>query len=200
MDEDYMKAALEEAQKAYDAGEVPVGALVVFQDQIISRAYNQVESLQDASAHAELLCLRKAAEKLGNWRLVDCTLYSTLEPCLMCSGAAILSRVGTLVWGAADFRHGACGSLMNVFTLDHPIHQVKVRQLVLQEECGQLLKKFLNCAERIIPHITEDDLLQPNDFPPLEGNPHFRYEEGILEGLMTARMAYLARAKERDCI
>ena len=107
MDKDYMEVALEEAQKAYDAGEVPVGAVVVFQNQIISRSYNQVESLQDASAHAEMLCLKQAAQKLGNWRLLDCTLYCTLEPCLMCAGAMILSRIKTLVWGAQDIRHGA---------------------------------------------------------------------------------------------
>jgi tRNA(adenine34) deaminase len=142
MDEEFMKAALEEAQKAYDAGEVPVGAVLVFQNQIISRAYNQVESLQDATAHAEMLCLKQAAEKLENWRLVDCTLYCTLEPCLMCAGALILSRVKTLVWGAPDFRHGAGGSLMNAFALDHPIHQVEVRQGILQDAAAGLLKKF----------------------------------------------------------
>lgn len=135
-----MKAALEEAQKAYDAGEVPVGAVVVFQNQIIARAYNQVESLQDATAHAEMLCLKQGAKELENWRLIDCTLYCTLEPCLMCAGAVILSRVKTLVWGAPDFRHGG-GTLMNAFS-DHPIHQVQVRQGILQEEASGLLKRF----------------------------------------------------------
>jgi len=136
-----MKAALEQAEKAYAAGEVPVGAVMVFQNQIISHAYNQVESLQDAMAHAEMLALRQAAQKLGNWRLADCTLYCTLEPCLMCAGSMILSRVKTLVWGAPDLRHGAGGSLMNVFE-SHPIHRVEIRSGVLQEECGGLLKKF----------------------------------------------------------
>ena len=142
MDEEFMKAALEEAQKAYDADEVTIGAVLVFQNQIISRAYNQVESLQDATAHAEMLVLRQAAEKLGNWRLIDCTLYCTLEPCLMCAGALILSRVKTLVWGAPDFRHGAGGSLMDAFALDHPIHQVEVRRGVLQDRAAYLLKTF----------------------------------------------------------
>lgn len=135
-----MTAALEEAQKAYDAGEVPVGAVVVFQNQIIARDYNQVESLQDATAHAEMLCLKQAAQELGNWRLIDCTLYCTLEPCLMCAGAVILSRVKTLVWGAPDFRHGG-ETLMDVFA-DHPIHQVQVRQGILQKEASDLLKSF----------------------------------------------------------
>lgn len=134
--------ALAEAQKAYDAREVPIGAVLVFQNQIISTAYNQVESLRDATAHAEMLCLKKGTEKLGNWRLLDCTLYCTLEPCLMCAGAMILSRVKTLVWGAPDLRHGAGGSLMDVFAMDHPIHQLEVRKGVLQEEASGLLKNF----------------------------------------------------------
>jgi tRNA(adenine34) deaminase len=141
-DERFMKFALAEAQKAYDAGEVPIGAVLVFQNQIISSSYNQVESLKDATAHAEMLCLKKAAEKLDNWRLLDCTLYCTLEPCLMCAGAMILSRVKTLVWGAPDLRHGAGGSLMNVFDMDHPIHQLEVRQGILKDEAASLLKRF----------------------------------------------------------
>jgi tRNA(Arg) A34 adenosine deaminase TadA len=99
------------SSKSLRCGEVPIGAVLVFQNQIISSAYNQVESLKDATAHAEMLCLKQAAEKLDNWRLLDCTLYCTLEPCLMCAGAMILSRVKTLVWGAPDLRHGAGGSL-----------------------------------------------------------------------------------------
>jgi len=141
-DQEFMRFALAEAQKAYDANEVPIGAVLVFQNQIISSAYNQVESLKDATAHAEMLCLKKAAEKLGNWRLLDCTLYCTLEPCLMCAGAMILSRVKTLVWGAPDLRHGAGGSLMDVFAINHPIHQLEIRQGILQDESASLLKKF----------------------------------------------------------
>ncbi len=142
IDQEFMKFALAEAQKAYAMGEVPIGAVLVFQNQIISSAYNQVESLKDATAHAEMLCLKKAAEKLDNWRLIDCTLYCTLEPCLMCAGAMILSRVKTLVWAAPDLRHGAGGSLMNVFSLDHPIHQLEVRHGVFENESASLLKKF----------------------------------------------------------
>lgn len=136
-----MREALQEAEIAYTLGEVPVGAVVVFQNQIIARAHNQVESLQDATAHAETLCLRQAATTLGNWRLLGCTLYTTLEPCLMCAGGMILSRLPTVVWGAPDPRHGAGGSLMNVF-INHPIHQVELRQGIFRELSADLLKKF----------------------------------------------------------
>ena len=98
--------------------------------------HNQVESLQDATAHAEMLCLREGAAKLGNWRLLNCTLYCTLQPCLMCAGAMILSRVKTLVWGAPDIRHGA-----DIFA-QHPIHRVEVRQGILGESSSHLLKTF----------------------------------------------------------
>jgi tRNA(adenine34) deaminase len=134
----WMQQALEEANKAFHKGEVPVGAVLVYQNQIISRAHNQVETLCDATAHAELLCLRQGAQQLGNWRLLDCTLYTTLQPCTMCSGAIILSRVGTLIWGAPDLRHGADPALFS----SHPIHQVVVQGGLLQEECGQILKIF----------------------------------------------------------
>lgn len=133
-----MKIALEEAQKAYAKNEVPVGAVLVYQNQIISRQHNQVESLQDATAHAELLCLREGAQKLTNWRLLDCTLYCTLQPCLMCAGGAILARVSTVVWGAPDFRHGAD---LNHYTA-HPIHRPEIRGGVLQDESAMLLKNF----------------------------------------------------------
>jgi tRNA(adenine34) deaminase len=138
MDEFYMKIALEEAKKAYEKNEVPVGAVLVCKDKIISRTHNQVESLQDATAHAEILCLRESAEKLGNWRLLDCTLYCTLQPCLMCAGAIILSRVETLVWGAPDLRHGADIGLF----LNHPIHKVEIRQGILADPSADLLKDF----------------------------------------------------------
>ena len=133
-----MQMALEEAKKAYAKQETPVGAVLVSGNQIISRMYNKVESFQDATAHAEMLCLKEAAEKLGNWRLLNCTLYCTLQPCLMCAGAVILSRVKTLVWGAPDIRHGADIAL---FT-HHPIHKVEIRQGILGEASSDLLKKF----------------------------------------------------------
>jgi tRNA(adenine34) deaminase len=152
-DEEFMREALIEATKAADQKEVPVGAVLVYEGAIIARAHNLVESLQDATAHAEILCLREASRQLGNWRLQQATLYCTLEPCPMCAGAMILSRVGTLVWGAADFRHGAHGSWVNLLDLDHPIHQLSVRTGVLKEESGLILKNFfkgVRCHDRTL--------------------------------------------------
>lgn len=137
-----MEEALKEARAALLADEVPIGAVLVYEGQIIARAHNQVETLQDATAHAEMLCLRSAAEKLGNWRLLGATLYCTLEPCSMCAGALLLSRVQNLVWGAPDLRQGAHGSWVNLLDLPHPIHNCSVRKGILQEECAVLLTDF----------------------------------------------------------
>lgn len=136
-DESFMKKAFEQAHLAYTLGEVPVGAVVVFQNQIIAFAHNQVESLQDATAHAEAVAIRKAALYLGNWRLLDCTLYCTLEPCHMCAGAMVLSRLKTAVWAAPDHRHGAGKTLTS-----HPIHKVEIQQGLLEAESAALLKRF----------------------------------------------------------
>lgn len=141
-DELFMFQALKEAWKAFDEEEVPVGAVVVFEGKVISRAHNQTEQLQDATAHAEMLALGGAAAFLGNWRLQGCTLYSTLEPCIMCAGAMILSRLEKVVWGAPDIRHGANGSLIDLFQLHHPIHQVQVASHLLEEWCRLPMKRF----------------------------------------------------------
>ena len=141
-DERFMREALREAKKAFLADEVPIGAVMVFDGHIIARGYNQVEMLKDATAHAEMLCITAAENALGNWRLADCTLYSTLEPCPMCAGALLLSRVPTLVWGAPDVRHGANGSWVNLFDKPHPTHSVIIRQGVLREWCERPLKQF----------------------------------------------------------
>lgn len=219
VEEEFMCEALKEAEHAFAEGEVPVGAILVHEGKIIARAHNEVEQRKDASCHAEILCLRAGAAVLGDWRLSDATLYTTLEPCSMCAGALILFRVKKLVWGAPDLRHGANGSFIDLFEKKHPIHQLEIVSGVLKEESSALMKRFfverrgekkqlllieelidqqqkklLACAERVVPRITTDDLLQPNDFPELEHHPHFRYEEGILEGLLSARMAI--RAKE----
>lgn len=137
-----MREALEEAKKAYTKGEVPVGAILVIQNKIISRGHNAVEMLQDATSHAEMRCLQEAAEQIGNWRLLGATLYCTLEPCAMCAGAMLLSRIDTLVWGAPDLRQGADGSLFSLLDGKHPIHHINVRKGVLAEECAQLMKDF----------------------------------------------------------
>lgn len=141
-DEMFMEEALVEALKAEAAFEVPVGAVLVYQGEIIARAHNRVEELRDASAHAEILCMRAGAQHLENWRLKESTLYVTLEPCAMCAGAMLLSRLDALVWGAPDLRHGAHGSWVNLFDLSHPIHQIAVRSGILQEESAVLLKNF----------------------------------------------------------
>ncbi len=149
-DEKFMYQALVEAWKAFDKEEVPVGAVVVFQGQIIGRGHNQVELLQDATAHAEMLAVGAAAQALSNWRLEDCTIYSTLEPCMMCAGALFLSRVRRLVYGAKDIRHGAHGSLCNLFALPHPMHTIEVQSGVLESWCIQIMQQFFQMRRRIV--------------------------------------------------
>jgi len=142
MDDVWMQEALIEAKKAFAADEVPVGAVAVFNGAVIARAHNLVESLQDASAHAELLCLRKAAEVLGNWRLIGVTLYSTLEPCMLCAGAVFSFRLSRVVWGACDIRQGADGSFLPLLSSSHPIHRVEVTRGVLAQPSAELLRTF----------------------------------------------------------
>ncbi len=141
-DAGFMREALLEAQEAFAKGEVPVGAVLVHHGEIIARAHNLVESQRDATAHAEMLCLKMGAEVLKNWRLVGATLYCTLEPCPMCAGAMIHSRLERLVWGAPDLRCGAHGSWVNILDAGHPIHQPLVASGVLAEECGALMRTF----------------------------------------------------------
>ncbi len=137
-----MKEALAEAEKAFAKGEVPVGAVLVVNDKIIARAHNLVESLSDATAHAEMLCLKRGAEILSNWRLLNTTLYCTLEPCPMCAGAMIHSRIKRLIWGAPDVRCGAHGSWINLLDIEHPIHCVQTTSGIMREECAQLIRTF----------------------------------------------------------
>lgn len=141
-DEKFILEALKEAWKAFKAEEVPVGAVLVKDNRIIARGYNQVELLKDATAHAEMLCLTAGASALENWRLAGTTLYCTVEPCCMCAGAMLLSRVPTLVWGAPDLRHGANGSWVDLFDKTHPTHTMTIRRGVLQDYCSQLMRDF----------------------------------------------------------
>lgn len=141
-DERWMQEALIEAKKGATHGEVPVGAVIVYKGEIIARAHNLVEERQSALAHAEMLCLEKAAIVLKNWRLLDATLYCTLEPCPMCAGAMIHSRLKRLVWGAKDLRCGAHGSFVDLLGLEHPIHNMEVTAGVLSELCAQEIKAF----------------------------------------------------------
>ena len=147
-----MKEALKEAKKAYANGEVPVGAVLVFENEIIARGHNQVELLQDATAHAEMLCITSAASSIGNWRLEGTTLYCTLEPCAMCAGALLASRIKRLVWAAPDLRLGANGSWVDLFAKKHPMHAIEVQGRILEEESAVLMRAFFQ-ERRVHPAI-----------------------------------------------
>ena len=143
MDKEYfMKKALKEAQKAYDLEEVPIGAVIVKDDKIIARAYNLKETKNDTTKHAELLAIQKASKKIGAWRLSECELYTTLEPCSMCAGAIINSRIKKLYIGAKDPKAGAAGSILNLFEDYKFNHKVDVEYGVLEKECSEILKNF----------------------------------------------------------
>jgi tRNA(adenine34) deaminase len=141
-DEEFMRAALELARQAELAGEVPVGAVVVKDGQIIGRGSNAPIGSHDPSAHAEMVALRDAAQCLGNYRLVDCELYVTLEPCLMCVGAMFHARISRVVFGASDYKTGAAGSVLNLFAEQRLNHHATVQGGVLTGECGTLLSQF----------------------------------------------------------
>ncbi len=137
-----MQRALEQAQHAWDLGEVPVGAVVVKDGVVIATGYNQPIGRHDPTAHAEIVALRAAAEVLGNYRLPGCELYVTLEPCVMCSGAMMHARLAKIVYGAPDPKTGACGSVVNLFEHDQLNHHAQVTGGVLAEACADLLKRF----------------------------------------------------------
>ena len=159
-DEFFMREALKEAKKAFDLDEVPVGAVLVHKDKIIARGHNQVELLQDATAHAEMLCLTSGAAALENWRLTDATLYCTLEPCCMCAGAMLSSRIQRLVYGAPDLRLGVCGSWINIFEKEHPMHSIEIVRGVLEAESAALMREFFQRTRKKKKHA-ERDLAAP---------------------------------------
>ncbi|UXS29072.1 tRNA adenosine(34) deaminase TadA [Staphylococcus delphini] len=138
----YMSIALEEARKADEKGEVPIGAVVVKDEKIIARAHNLRETDQSPTAHAEHLAMERAAEALGTWRLEGCTLYVTLEPCVMCAGTIVMSRVDTVVFGAMDPKGGCVGSLMNLVQDARMNHRATVVSGVLAYSCGEILRQF----------------------------------------------------------
>src|SRR5436305_5461253 len=137
-----MREDLRKSQKAYDANEVPVGAVVVHEGRIIARACNQVELLKDATAHAEMLALTQAEAAVGDWRLIDCDLYVTKEPCAMCAGAVVHTRVRRVIFGCADPSAGAAGSLMNLLQMPTFNHQCEITAGVLHKECAAILHNF----------------------------------------------------------
>ena len=137
-----MEAALREARAAADSDEVPIGCVIVHDGIVIGRGRNQTEALQDVTAHAEIVAIGAASNALESWRLIDCTMYVTLEPCAMCAGAIVLARLGRLVYGAADPKAGACGSVLDVIGEPRLNHRVEVTTGVLADECGALLREF----------------------------------------------------------
>lgn len=141
-DFDYMRLALELAGQAEQIGEVPVGAVVVKEGEIVGRGFNTTISRHDPSAHAEIVALRDAARHLGNYRLVGCELFVTLEPCVMCVGAMFHARIARVVYGARDPKTGAAGSVLNLFTTVHLNHHARIEGGVLAEECGAVLSNF----------------------------------------------------------
>ena len=141
-DQYFMGEALRQAQKAYAAEEVPVGAVVVRDSHIIARAYNQVELLKDATAHAEMLALTQAEEAVGDWRLTDCTLYVTKEPCPMCAGALVHVRIARVVFGVTDAKAGAAGSALNLLQFPTLNHKCAITAGIREQECRSLLKRF----------------------------------------------------------
>lgn len=138
----FMKQAYQLALEAFKNDEVPVGAVLVQNNQIIAKGMNQVEILKDATAHAEMICLTAGSSYLSNWRLENTTLYCTLEPCVMCAGAMFASRISRLVYGAKDLRLGANGSWIDLFKEKHPMHEIEILEGVFAEPCAQLMQEF----------------------------------------------------------
>lgn len=147
-DADYMRLALKLAGRAADADEVPVGAVIAWRGRIVARAFNQVEMLKDATAHAEMIAITQAANTIGDWRLEEATLYVTKEPCAMCAGAMVNSRLGRLVYGCPDPRCGAAGSALSITDFPGMLHRVDVTGGVLADECLALLQDFFRRRRR----------------------------------------------------
>ena len=141
-DEKYMKEALRQARKAALLNEVPIGCVIVYEDQIIARGYNRRNTDHNTTSHAEINAIRKASRKLGDWRLEGCTIYITLEPCQMCAGAIVQARITRAVIGSMNAKAGCAGSILNLLEMEQFNHQVEVERGVLQEECSTMLSAF----------------------------------------------------------
>ena len=150
-----MRVAIEATRIAEDNGDVPIGAVIVHENRIIARAYNQREQLQDPTAHAEIIAITQAAASLQSWRLLGCTMYVTLEPCAMCAGALVLSRMDRLVYGCDDPKAGACKSLYNIVGDERLNHRIEVTSGVLAEQCSQQLQNFFQQRRK---ELTIDNL------------------------------------------
>ena len=147
--ENFMKEALKEAKKAYEKLEIPVGAVIVKEGKIIARAHNLKESKHDTTKHAEILAIQKASKKLESWRLIDCDMYVTLEPCSMCAGALINARIRKLYIGTLDEKTGACGSVLNLFEDYKFNHKIEIEKGIMQKECEEILKNFFKDLRKI---------------------------------------------------
>lgn len=140
--ERYMKEALKQAKKAFQIDEVPIGCVITYQDKIIARGYNKRNTNKNTLAHAELTAINKASKKIGDWRLEGCTLYVTLEPCQMCAGAIVQSRIDKVVIGSMNAKAGCAGSILNLLQMEEFNHQVEIEYGVLEMQCSDILKKF----------------------------------------------------------
>lgn len=148
LDEKYMKEALRQAKKAAAIGEVPIGCIIVYQDKIIARGYNRRNTDKSTLSHAEIRAIQKASRVLGDWRLEDCTLYVTLEPCQMCSGAIVQARIPKVVIGAMNPKAGCAGSILNILEMPEFNHQVEVERGILEEDCSLVLKDFFKSLRK----------------------------------------------------
>ena len=160
-DEKYMRMALREAKKASDLGEVPIGCVIVYEDKVIGRGYNRRNTDKNTLSHAEITAINKASKKIGDWRLEGCTLYVTLEPCQMCAGAIVQSRIPRVVYGCDNPKAGCAGSILNI--LNHPAfnHQVITDKGILGEECSVMLKEFFTALRKRLK--TERELAKANE-------------------------------------
>lgn len=141
-DEKYMRAALAEARKAFDLGEVPIGAVLVMEGEIIAKGHNMRETWHDATAHAEMIVIKEACDRLGRWRLSGATLYVTIEPCPMCAGGLVMSRVDRVVYGSTDYKAGAVESVFNIVCHEALNHRLSITAGILEDECKSLMKRF----------------------------------------------------------
>ena len=159
--EKYMREALKQARKAYNLGEVPIGCVIVHDGKVIGRGYNRRNTDKNTLAHAEITAIRRASKVIGDWRLEECTLYVTLEPCQMCSGAIVQARIPEAVIGCMNPKAGCAGSILNILEMTEFNHQVKVTRGVLEKECGELLKTFF--AELRVRNRAEKDIRRNNE-------------------------------------
>lgn len=168
-DEHFMRAALKEAKKASGIGEVPIGCVIVREDKIIARGYNRRMTDRNTISHAEVLAIKKACKKLGDWRLEDCTLYVTLEPCPMCAGAILQARIPRVVFGCRNKKAGSAGSVLNLFQTDGLNHRVETKEGVLMETCAEMMRAFFR-ALRIRQKEEKESTVQNNENKILHNN------------------------------